>query len=145
MIIKHYNKLPDASREIRIKVFVDEQGFQEEFDTQDNSAIHFLAFTEDNTAIGTCRIFQADVEGEYFLGRLAVLREYRGLAIGRQLINAAEKYVLSVHGRSIRLHSQLQAKGFYEKCGYTAFGEIEPEEGCPHIWMKKDLIDSDRS
>lgn len=91
MKIKHYNKLPDESREIRIKVFVDEQGFREEFDTQDNNAIHFLAFTEGNTSIGTCRIFKADVEGEYYLGRLAVLREYRGLAVGRQLIDAAEK------------------------------------------------------
>lgn len=142
MKIKYFDKLPDESREIRIKVFVDEQGFREEFDTQDNNAIHFLAFAEDNTAIGTCRIFQADAEGEYYLGRLAVLREYRGSSVGRQLIDAAEKYVVSVGGHSIRLHSQLHAKGFYKKCGYTAFGEIEPEEGCPHIWMIKNLIDN---
>lgn len=142
MKIKHYNKLPDEAREIRIKVFVDEQGFQEEFDTQDISSIHFLAFAEDNTAMGTCRIFQADAKGEYFLGRLAVLCEYRGSSVGRQLIDAAEKYVISADGHSIRLHSQLHAKGFYEKCGYTAFGEIEPEEGCPHIWMIKNLIDN---
>jgi len=142
MKIKHYNKLPEESREIRIKVFVDEQGFREEFDTQDNNAIHFLAFAEDNTAIGTCRIFHADAEGEYYLGRLAVLREYRGSSVGRQLIDAAEKYVVSVGGHSIMLHSQLHAKGFYEKCGYIAFGEIEPEEGCLHIWMIKNLIDN---
>ena len=142
MKIKHYEKLPNEAREIRIKVFVDEQGFREEFDTQDNSAVHFIAFTEDGTAVGTCRIFQSNADDEYFLGRLAVLREYRGMAIGRQLIDAAEKYVISVRGHSIRLHSQLQAKGFYEKCGYTAFGEIEPEEGCPHIWMIKKLIDN---
>ena len=142
MKIKYYEKLPNEAREIRIKVFVDEQGFREEFDTQDNSAVHFIAFTEDATAVGTCRIFQSNADDEYFLGRLAVLREYRGMAIGRQLIDAAEKYVISVRGHSIRLHSQLQAKGFYEKCGYTAFGEIEPEEGCPHIWMIKKLIDN---
>lgn len=141
MKIKYYNKLPDESREIRIKVFVEEQGFQEEFDTQDNSSIHFLAFTDDNTAIGTCRIFPSSNEGEYFLGRLAVLREYRGMDVGRQLIDAAEKYVISAKGYSLKLHSQLRAKGFYEKCGYTAFGEIELEEGCPHIWMTKNLID----
>jgi predicted GNAT family N-acyltransferase len=139
MKVKHYNELPDESREIRIKVFVDEQGFREEFDTQDNNSIHFLAFADDDTAIGTCRIFRGYSEDEYYLGRLAVVRECRGMNVGRRLIKAAENYVVLVNGRSIKLHSQLHAKGFYEKCGYTAFGEIEPEEGCPHIWMTKKL------
>lgn len=142
MKIKYFDKLPDESREIRIKVFVDEQGFREEFDTQDNNAIHFLAFADDENAIGTCRIFQGECEGEYYLGRLAVLKECRGTDVGRSIIKAAENYITSINGRSIKLHSQLHAKGFYEKCGYTAFGEIEPEEGCPHIWMAKSLIDN---
>ncbi len=137
--IKRFDHLPEESREIRIKVFVDEQGFEEEFDTQDNYAVHFLAFSEDNKAIGTCRIFKAEDEGEYYLGRLAVLHEYRGMAIGSHLIAAAEKYVTSINGSAIKLHSQLQAKSFYEKCGYSAFGEVDYEEDCPHIWMSKSM------
>jgi predicted GNAT family N-acyltransferase len=137
--IKYFNTLPEDSRAIRMKVFVDEQGFEEEFDTQDNSAIHFLAYSEDNTAIGTCRIFEAEIEGEYYLGRLAVLLEFRGKNVGTHLLSAAEEYIRSKNGFAVRLHSQLQAKQFYEKCGYIAFGEIDFEEDCPHIWMKKFL------
>ena len=37
------------------------------------------------------------------------------------------------------LHAQCQAKGFYEKAGYRAYGEIEDDQGCPHIWMRKYL------
>ena len=33
--------------------------------------------------------------------------------------------------------AQVRARGFYEKAGYTAYGEEFPEEYCPHIWMKK--------
>ena len=97
------------------------------------------AITEDNTAIGTCRIFEAESEGEYYLGRLAVLREFRGKNVGTHLLSAAEEYIRSKNGLAVRLHSQLQAKQFYEKCGYIAFGEIDFEEDCPHIWMKKFL------
>lgn len=28
---------------------------------------------------------------------------------------------------------------FYETIGYTQYGEIEDDQGCPHIWMKKEL------
>lgn len=140
--IEKFDSLPEDSRVIRTKVFVCEQGFVEEFDTQDNYAVHFLAFS-DNKAIGTCRVFNSEKQDEYYLGRLVVLREFRGKNIGRRLISAAEEYIRSENGTAIKLHSQLQAKDFYEKCGYSAFGEIDYEEACPHIWMIKPLIRSD--
>ena len=37
----------------------------------------------------------------------------------------------------ISLHAQLQAKPFYEKLGFVAYGEIDYDEDCPHTWMKK--------
>ena len=42
MIVKAFDKLPQDSKNIRETVFVDEQGFNEEFDTVDNRAIHFV-------------------------------------------------------------------------------------------------------
>ena len=50
-----------------------------------------------------------------------------------------EATLLSVGYNELYLHSQLRAKKFYEKCGFVSFGEIELEENCPHIWMKKSL------
>lgn len=135
--IKSYNHLPDEARDIRIEVFVDEQGFNEEFDSVDNYAIHFVAYGADGTPLGTCRIFQSDKSDIYYLGRLAVLKKCRGLKVGRALIFEAEKAAKKFGASEIRLHSQCRAKEFYQKCGYTEFGEIEDEEGCPHIWMIK--------
>ena len=73
--IEHYATLPDMAREIRIEVFVKEQGFLEEFDMIDGTSTHFLVFDGKRT-VATCRVFQAESAGSYILGRLAVRKEY---------------------------------------------------------------------
>ena len=55
------------------------------------------------------------------------------------MLAEAEKCVLAKGGKILMLHSQCRAKDFYAKSGYTEFGEIGYDEGCPHIWMKKQL------
>ena len=37
------------------------------------------------------------------------------------------------------LSGQVRVAGFYEKLGYIKQGETYLDEGCPHIWMKKNL------
>ena len=135
--IKVYNKLPEDSKSIREEVFVVEQGFTEEFDTVDNYAIHFVAYDESKRPMGTCRIFTEESDKIFYLGRLAVLKEFRRMSIGSHLLSAAESVALSKGAEYIYLHSQLRAEMFYQKCGYEEFGEIELDEGYPHIWMKK--------
>lgn len=44
MEIKIYNQLPDEAKEIRLEVFVKEQGFEEEFDDIDETAAHIVLF-----------------------------------------------------------------------------------------------------
>lgn len=41
---------------------------------------------------------------------------------------------------TIYLSAQLQAKGFYEKLGYLAYGDEYMDEHCPHIMMKKSCL-----
>ena len=41
-----YNTLSDDAKNIRIKVFVEEQGFENEFDEIDNSSFHIVSYTE---------------------------------------------------------------------------------------------------
>ena len=139
--IKLFDVLPEDSKSIRLEVFVDEQGFTEEFDTVDSRAVHFVAYDDSGNPMGTCRIFNEDSDKVYYLGRLAVLKKYRSMRIGSALIAAAERTASSMGAESLQLHSQLRAKQFYQKCGYHEFGEIELDEGCPHIWMKKILTD----
>lgn len=75
----------------------------------------------------------------FILGRLAVLKEYRGKNIGAQMLQKVEKVVAQKGGTSISLHAQCRVQKFYEKCGYTVFGEVGEEEKCPHIWMSKQI------
>ncbi len=131
---------PAEALEVRITVFVKEQGFRDQFDDIDEIAAHFVAFDDDNNPIGTCRVFVSEDNSSYLLGRLAVIKEYRGQKIGRRIVEEAEKYVREMGGQELRLHAQYQVEEFYEQIGYISFGEIEEEEGHPHIWMKKRLV-----
>lgn len=138
MEIKLFEKeLPKEAKEIRETVFVKEQGFKEEFDSIDNISTHLVAFDGEKAA-GTCRYYQ-DENGGYYLGRLAVMKEYRGKGVGAALVRAAEKSISSKGGKVLKLHSQLRAKSFYEKLGYTSFGKVDFDEECEHIWMVKTL------
>lgn len=134
-----YEGLSDYAKEIRQKVFVKEQGFQNEFDDIDKTATHIVLFHDEKTPIATCRIFWNETMDMYILGRLAVVKEYRGKNIGSLLVREAEKYIHKKGGKSIALHAQCRVTAFYNKLGFTEFGDIEDEEGCPHIWMKKDV------
>lgn len=135
--VKCFETLPEESKYIRETVFVKEQGFSEEFDTVDHYAHHFVAYDQNDNPIGTCRIFVGSEPNVYYLGRLAVINDARACGVGSALIVAAEKKALELGATKLKLHSQCRAQGFYEKCGYLAYGDIELDEGCPHIWMKK--------
>lgn len=134
-----FEKLPDDAKAIRVAVFMNEQGFKEEFDETDNDAVHLVLYSEDETPIATCRLFPNKEMNAYTLGRLAVIKKYRGKGIGSVMVGEAEKYIKSKGGKGIVLHAQCRAVQFYTKSGFTEFGEIGDEEGCPHIWMKKEF------
>ena len=139
MTVKIYSSLPPEARLIREQVFVKEQGFCEEFDDIDGSAAHLVLFDEE-MPVATCRFFLNEEKGAYILGRIAVQKEYRGQNLGAYVLRAAEEEIRKQGGRCISLHAQEGASGFYEKQGYDAYGEIDYEEDCPHIWMSKSLI-----
>lgn len=94
-------------------------------------------FAEDKTPVATCRIFWDTVMNTHILGRLAVIKEYRGRTIGSVIVREAEKYIQKNGGKSIVLHAQCRLTAFYQKLGFAEFGDIGDDEGCPHIWMKK--------
>lgn len=138
MEIRKYDSLPRPAEQIRIAVFMEEQGFQKEFDEVDEKAVHFVLF-QDDVPIGTCRVFTSDIPGVYILGRLAVLKEHRGCNAGAMLVERALDYAREMGGWEIHLHAQLRRTGFYAKFGFMETGNIEDDEGCPHVWMTKTL------
>ena len=135
--IKIFNSLPKDALDIRTEVFVREQGFVDEEDEHDALATHFVMY-DGERAIATCRIFPKG-DGEYFFGRLAVLKAYRGQGLGSSLLQTVEAHVKENGGKRISLHSQYHAKPFYEFSGYTVCGEIEYEQNQPHVPMTKNL------
>ena len=131
--------LPEAAREIREKVFIREQGFQDEFDSVDVEAAHIVVYRNEKQPAATCRVFWDEEKQSYVLGRLAVCREYRGTNLGAAAVERAERYICEKGGCRVALHAQCRVRAFYEKLGFTVFGEPDEEEGCPHIWMEKEL------
>lgn len=135
MVTKIFKSIPQEAIDIRTKVFMDEQGFEEEFDAVDDVSVHLVTF-DGNLPVATCRIYFDDDKG-FIVGRIAVIKEYRGKKIGAEILKEAQSHINLMGGRSIALHAQCRAAEFYEKQGFEQTGEIEYEEYCPHIWMVK--------
>lgn len=136
MEIKIYDKIPDEARKIRETVFIEEQGFQNEYDEDDNIAKHIVIF-ENKNAIATCRVYFDKSVGCYHVGRIAVLKEFRGNGLGKVLVTEAEKLAKSLGGTEMFIGGQVRVTQFYEKLGYTPYGEEYYEENVPHIALKK--------
>lgn len=139
MIYKYFDFLSDDAKIIREKVFISEQCFENEFDEIDDIAQHIVLYNK-NIPIATCRLFISEENDTYILGRLAVSKEYRGQNIGSSMLKEAENLVIRNGRSSIMLHAQCRVKEFYANFGYSEFGDIDYDEGCSHIWMKKELI-----
>ena len=140
MEIKVYDKLPTYAADIRVKVFVDEQGFSKdlEFDEFEEKATHIVGFCHGNFA-ATSRFYYHEGFNAYLIGRIAVLKEHRGKGLGGEIVTAAEEEIKKLGGTRTVIHAQLRVKEFYESLGYSAFGEVDLEEGVEHIMMQKNL------
>lgn len=125
-----------ALRSIREAVFIREQGVPEalEWDDQDEAAIHFLAMTAQDEAVGCIRLLPT---GQ--LSRLAVLERCRNQDIGSALLAAAEQEAREQGMKEVFLHAQTQATNFYEQAGFTVSGGIFLEANIPHRQMFKEL------
>ncbi len=137
-ILKFYEYLPEYSRNIRQKVFVEEQKFQNEFDENEERALHLVIFIDD-VAAGTARMFSDDNGKTYHVGRVAVLPEYRREHLGSKLVNAACDKAKEFGAEKCIISAQCRVKEFYKTLGFKEHGEEYLDEYCPHIDMEKYL------
>ena len=119
-------------RKIREMVFMKEQLVpkEEEWDGHDEQSWHYLAISEDNKPIGCARLMRS---GQ--IGRMAVLKEQRGLGIGALLLNSVVTHAEELKMEHIFLHAQTYAIGFYEKAGFKVHGEEFMDANIPHYAM----------
>ena len=120
---------------IRYEVFVGEQNVPEELeiDGLDDEAKHVLAFV-DGLPIGTGRILS-----DGHIGRVAVLKNYRGLGIGKLIMKELIKWSQDMSIKKVWLSSQWHAHSFYLDLDFVCTGEIYKEAGIDHIKMYRTL------
>ncbi|MEV8550536.1 GNAT family N-acetyltransferase [Streptomyces glaucescens] len=139
----------EACFTVRKQVFVAEQGVPEdiEYDAYDAGALHVLAVRADGVPLGTGRLLYGVAAAERTggdpavgsLGRLAVVREARGLGVGAALVRVIEDTARARGLAAVDLHAQTQALGFYRRLGYEAYGPEYLEAGIPHQAMRRSL------
>ncbi len=128
----------DAARlcAVRRTVFIEEQGVPAamEWDEHDAVSSHWLVAAADGSSIGCARLLP-----DGHIGRMAVLPAWRGLGVGRVLLNTVLA-AARAHGHSFaRLSAQIQAVGFYRRAGFIVEGAEYEEAGIPHLAMFKKL------
>ena len=138
---KFFNTLTAAEKQIRSEVFMDEQGFKNEFDDLDKKSIHLVLYI--SGAGAACGRVFFDDEG-FHIGRIAVKKQYRNRGLGAQLLLLLEHKIktdLKPENPQIKnkiiVGAQVQAEAFYKKQGFTPYGKIYDDEGVRHIKMYK--------
>lgn len=121
---------------IRTSIFVEEQGFNNEFDDIDKTCSHIVLYDNDNP-IATCRYFYEN--NNYHIGRVAVSKEYRGKHLGNKIMQIAENEIKKEGGKTIEVSAQVRVASFYKKLGFNEVGETYLDEFCEHIKMVKNL------
>ncbi|MFK4048805.1 GNAT family N-acetyltransferase [Acinetobacter venetianus] len=126
-----WDQLQQDAKLIRKLVFISEQNIpeQDEWDDQDAISQHFVVYDQ-NQPIATARLLANNS-----VGRVAVLKAYRGQGIGRLIMLEIIAYAQAQKRPSLQLSSQVHAISFYEKLGFSIQGDEYDECGIPHIEM----------
>jgi predicted GNAT family N-acyltransferase len=122
-------------RAVRTPVFIEEQAVTPEFewDEIDATAVHLLA-TLDIEPIACLRIIDYKK-----IGRMAVLKEYRGRGLGAALLLEAIAICKKHGSKSVYLSAQTHAIEFYRKAGFKQISEEYCDVDIPHVDMQFDF------
>lgn len=118
---------------IRETVFIAEQQVpvELEFDGLDDTAMQVLVAVE-GKYVGTGRMLD-----DGHIGRIAILKEYRGQGLGAKLVQALVDEAIRLGYPRVYLGAQTHAIDFYSKLGFTPFGDEFMDAGIPHLAMEQ--------
>ena len=119
-------------RIIRTTVFIHEQRIPEdlEWDDFDLVSMHVLALNSDEQPIGTARVLP-----DGHIGRMAVLKEWRGKGLGTAMLLRILEELRNRRIQKAILNAQTTAIKFYEKFGFQVSGKEFTEAEIPHVKM----------
>lgn len=125
-----------ALHAVRRTVFIEEQHVPEalEWDDDDEQSRHVLALSVHGEPIGTGRLLP-----DGHIGRMAVLREWRGMGVGSAILRALLDLARQDGLHAIRLNAQTHALDFYTRHGFIVVGDEFMEAGIPHREMQISL------
>lgn len=143
-------------KDIRASVFTAEQGADEtaEFDRYDEEktdTLYALLYDGEKTdtlyallydgenAVATSRL--ALTEKGYKIGRIAVLKEYRGKGLGEIIVRAVVEKAFEKGADTVLVDAQNYAVPFYERFGFKVAGSQIFDRGLPHMPMSLDKND----
>jgi ElaA protein len=130
----------------RESVFVVEQNCPyQETDDLDLHAWH-LSVSVNGELAAYARVVDPGIKNNQpSIGRVMTLKKFRGLGIGRALMEEAIKFTEQKYpGIGIKISAQVYLQKFYESLGFHAFGESYDEDGIFHIDMIKPFNTTDR-
>ena len=136
IIIKEASSLIEKEKCLAIRrfVFVQEQNISEEIEFDDLSikSFNFIAIFN-NKFVGTARYRITSIGIK--LERFAVLKKYRGIGIGKALVEYILKKVKE--DSNIYLHAQKPVINFYKKLGFKEVGKPFFEANILHMKLIK--------
>ena len=143
----------DDAALVRRVVFMDEQGYENEFDAidEDPNCIHVTLYVDDELA-GCSRVFPeelervadagapvlpaCDMDEDVAAGAVLPARRRRGLASA--IVETSASCARDAGAKLIKLHAQEYVLPLYAKAGYAQIAPVDYEdEGQPHVWMAK--------
>src|SRR5215471_7290326 len=110
----------DACKAVREQVFMFEQRVpvEDEWDEFDERARHVVARDVHGNPIGTARL-TADAK----IGRMAVLRDWRGKQVGAVMLATLLEQARALAYLVVEMHAQTQTASFYERFGFERYGD----------------------
>ncbi|MBL8643141.1 MAG: GNAT family N-acetyltransferase [Rhodospirillaceae bacterium] len=124
---------------IRRVVFCDEQRVPPalEWDDLDPICTHYLLYV-DGVPAATARV-RLYKPGVIKIERVAALKQYRRLGIGRRLMERVMADLSQGPATEAVMNAQTQVRSFYEQFGFVASGPEFVEADIPHIFMSMKL------
>lgn len=104
-----------------------------EWDGVDDAAQHLLALNSAGEPIGCARL-----PGDGSIGRMAVLKPWRGKGAGSALLRKAMLLYRQQGIRKLTLSAQLHAVSFYERAGFQVCSEPYLDANILHVDMYSD-------
>lgn len=131
-IVCNFNDFEREICSIRETVFIKEQNVSPELEVDglDPECLHVIV------KLGNKYSATGRIQKDGHIGRVAVLKECRGIGLGKTVIKTLIENAKKRGLGRVYLGAQIRAKNFYKKLGFIEYGEIFLDAGIDHINME---------